>query len=159
MVIIDKIKSILNDIDSIKSIIYDSGFSSNVRIDRSVDPIAILYLLTDWYLNISTGLQKEQADIEVFFCKRAKLDQKGEEKDIIVNECAEIAKEFIARVLEDKSIEVLDDSINMRSSYGRFDSFAVGVSVKIRLAEKQGTCIEVPEPTPEPNEDNTQNEG
>lgn len=141
MYITDKILSILRSMESLKTVIYDSGFSSNVRIDRQEDPIGLLYLLTDWNLDISSGLKKEAADIEVFFCKRGKFDAKGEEKDVIVTEMAAIAEEFISRVLADSELKVEDDSITMRSSWGKFDAFCLGVSVKLRVTEKQGNCI------------------
>lgn len=141
MIITDKILSILRSMESLKTVIYDSGFSSNVRIDRQEDPIGLLYLLTDWNLDISSGIKKEIAEIEVFFCKRAKFDVKGEEKDVIVTEMAEIAEDFIARVLADTTLKVEDNSITMRSSYGKFDAFVVGVSVRIRIGEKQGSCL------------------
>lgn len=141
MIITDKILSILRSMPSIKTVIYDSGFSSNVRIDRQEDPIGLLYLLTDWDLDISSGIKKEVAEIEVFFCKRSKLDIKGEDKDVTVTEMAIIAEDFISRVLADTTLKVEDDSIQMHSSYGRFDAFCVGVSVKIRIGEKQGQCI------------------
>lgn len=141
MIITDKILSILRSMESLKTVIYDSGFSSNVRIDRQEDPIGLLYLLTDWNLDISSGIKKEVAEIEVFFCKRSKLDIKGEDKDVAVTEMAAIAEDFISRVLADTTLKVEDDSITMRSSYGRFDAFCVGVSVKIRIGEKQGQCI------------------
>lgn len=141
MIITDKILSILRSMESLKTVIYDSGFSSNVRIDRQEDPIGLLYLLTDWNLDISSGIKKEIAEIEVFFCKRAKFDVKGEEKDVIVTEMASIAEDFISRVLADNTIKVVDDSITMRSSWGKFDAFCVGTSVKIRIEEKQGSCL------------------
>ena len=141
MVLSDKVLDILNDMESIETVIYDSGFSANVRLDRKATPAAILYLMTDWELDISKGVLKESADMEVFFCKRAEHDIKGEDKDIIVTETYELAKEFLGLLLEDKTITVVDDSIKMRATYGKFDSFVVGCSLHIKIEERQGSCL------------------
>lgn len=137
----DKIITILNSISDIKTIIYDSGFSANVRIDRKETPAALLYLIKDWQLDISNGLQKEIANIQVFFFDRAKFDTKGEEKDVIVDSMSLIAKEFLSKLLADKTIEVEGDTIQMRSVFGQFDAFCVGVNVELRIKEKQGQCL------------------
>ena len=129
---------------------YDSGFSANVRIDRKEGPYALLYLLSDWAIDVSKGTAKESAEAEVFFFNTAKLDATGEEKDITVNEMETLALEFIGKVMSDRSVSVIDDKIKMRSTYGRFDKFCVGVSVHIKLEERQGTCLDdlIPMPTP-----------
>lgn len=141
MVLTDKILDILNSMDSIETVMYDSGFSANVRIDRKPTPAALLYLLTDWTLDISKGSAKEGAEIEVFFFERADFDQKGEEKDVIVSNMGAIARDFIAQLFLDKSISVKDNRILMRSSYGKFDAFCVGVSVHLTIEERQGSCL------------------
>lgn len=159
MNLVDKILDTLEGINDINTVIYDNQFSSNLRIDRKPAPYAIMYLLTDWGLDISKGTSKEGADIQVFFCDTANFDAKGEEKDVIVNSMYSIAKQFIATLLEDNTIRVLDDSVRIRSSYGRYDKFVVGVSVQLRIEEKQGSCIYIPEIEPEPDENNEENEG
>lgn len=169
MKISDEILGILNTISDIKTIIYDSGFSSNVRIDRKEDPVAILYLITDWVLDIKNGVSKEQCNIQLFIGKRAAFDSKGEEKDIIVEDTIEIAREFISKLLASNELKVLDDNISLKSTWGKFDSFLVGTSITIRVEEKQGNCIytepepepepePTPEITPEPDEDNNNQE-
>lgn len=151
MTLVNKIKSILESISGVKTVIYDSGFSANQRIDRKPTPAALLYLLTDWSIDVSKGTAKEAAEAEVFFFDASKLDATGEQKDITVNEMETLALEFIAKVMSEKSISVKDDTIRMRSTYGKFDKFCVGVSVHIKLEEKQGTCIDDLIPTPTPN--------
>lgn len=141
MTLVNKIRAILGSIDDINTVMYDSGWSANVRIDRNPAPYALLYLLSDWTLDISKGVAKEGADIQVFFFDKANLDAKGEEKDLIVTQMELIAREFIRRVLADNSILVAEDTIKLRSSWGQFDKFCVGVSVSMKLEDKQGGCI------------------
>jgi len=141
MTLVNKIRAILGSIDDINTVMYDSGWSANVRIDRNPAPYALLYLLSDWTLDISKGVSKEGADIQVFFFDKANLDAKGEEKDLIVTQMELIAREFIRRVLADNTIIVAEDTIKLRSSWGQFDKFCVGVSVTMKLEDKQGGCI------------------
>lgn len=151
MIIVDKIRTILNSMlppqtpvegtEYVKYVMYDSSFSANVRIDRNPSPIALLYLLSDWQIDVSRGTKKEGAEIQVFFADRAKFDCKGEDKDSIVKRMETLALDFISRVLAEKSLAVVDDTVKMRSSYGQFDAFMVGVSVTLRLEERQGSCI------------------
>lgn len=141
MVIIDKVLDILNSINDIKTVIYDSGFSQNLRIDRKEDPFGLVFLLNNWQLDISSGIKKEKAEVEIFFAKRANFDATGEEKDVIVSEMEQIAENFIGKLLKDSDLNVIEDSINIQSCWGRFDAFLVGVSLRINLEEKQGSCI------------------
>jgi hypothetical protein len=141
MTLVNKIRAILGSIDDINTVMYDSGWSANVRIDRNPAPYALLYLLSDWTLDISKGVAKEGADIQVFFFDKSNLDAKGEEKDLIVTQMELIAREFIRRVLADNTIIVAEDTIKLRSSWGQFDKFCVGVSVTMKIEDKQGGCI------------------
>lgn len=142
MILTDKILAILREMNSVETVLYDSGFSANVRIDRKEGPYALLYLLTDWAIDVSKGTAKEAAEIEVFFFDKGNFDSTGEEKDVTVKAMSVIALEFVAKLMTDKTITVKDDTIKMRSTYGRYDKFCVGVSVHVNIEAKQGTCIE-----------------
>ena len=142
MIITDKIRAILEQMSGVETVLYDSAWSTNVRIDRRPTPAALLYMLSDWDIDISSGTAREEAQIQVFFFDRAKLDQTGEEKDLIVSQMETLAREFITIVLGDKSMIVKEDAIKLRSCMGRFDAFCVGVTVEMTLAMKHGSCIE-----------------
>ena len=151
MNLVDKVRDILSQLIDVKTVIYDSAWSANVRVDRKPAPYAILYLLSDWTIDVSKGNAKEGAELQIFFCDRAKFDATGEEKDVVVKQMEEIAKQFLYAVLHDRTITVVDDTVKMKSSYGQFDAFVVGVSVVLRIEEKQGSCLPEPSiPTPEP---------
>lgn len=160
MEIVNKVKDILNSIEGLKTVLYQSGFSANVTLDRKETPAALLYLLTDFDIDLSNGLSKESCDLEIFFCERTKFDITGDQKDTIINNCTALAKEFISKLLAEKTLYINQDSIHCKCSYGKFDAFVAGVSVELRIEERQGSCLYIePEPDYEPNADNTQNEG
>lgn len=158
MEIVNKVKDILNTIDGLKTVLYQSGFSANVTLDRKETPAAVLYLLTDFDIDIQHGTSKESAELEILFCDRTRFDITGDQKDTIINNCTDLAKEFISKLLAEKTLYINQDSIHCKCSYGKFDTFVAGVSVELRIEEKQGSCLYI-EPEPEPDEDNTQNEG
>ena len=83
------------------------------------------------------------------------FDAKGETKDAIVQRMEAFAREFIAKVTEDKSLVIKTDKIKIQSSYGKFDKFVVGVSVQLQVEEKQAHCLYVqPKPQSNKTEDN-----
>lgn len=152
MRIVDKVLDILNGMlppenpvegkEYVKTVIYDSGFSSNLRIDRKTAPYAIFYLLSNWNIDITnTTSMKEEADIQVFFCDKADLDAKGEDKDIIITRMELLAREFIREVLNDRSLEIVEDKIRLQSSYGSFDKFVVGVSANFKVQMRKPECL------------------
>lgn len=152
MRIVNKVLDILNGmlppenpeqgVEYINTVIYDSGFSANLRIDRKNGPYAIFYLLSNWEIDLSnTTSVKEEADIQVFFCDKANLDAKGEDKDIIIARMETLARTFIGEILSDRTIEITDNKVKMFSSYGNFDKFVVGVSVNFKLKARQAECL------------------
>lgn len=150
MKLVDKVKTILSDMIPVtppisgpylKFAMYDSGWSANVRIDRNPCPAALLYLLSDWTLDVTSQTVKEACNIEVFFFDVCQLDAKGEDKDTIIKNMEILAKDFISRVLSDKSIKLVDDKVRIQSTYGKFDKFCVGVSVNLKIEERQASCL------------------
>ena len=53
MEIIDKIKNILNSLEDIKTVMYESAFGANLRVDRKEAPFAIMYTVSDYQLDMS----------------------------------------------------------------------------------------------------------
>lgn len=125
----------------LKYVMYDSGWSANVRVDRNPTPAALLYLLSDWKLDVSTQTVKESANMQIFFFDVTNLDAKGEEKDLVVQRMETLAKEFIANILADKTIVIKSDKIKIESAYGRFDKFVCGVTVQLEIEERQPSCL------------------
>ena len=139
--IVDKILNILNQIDELKTVIYDQDFSANVHIDRKPTPGALIYCLPDWNLNIKTGLTKESADFQIFFFTPTQLDIKAEDKLSDIENMYQITRDFLSKLLKDNTIRVIDDNVVIKATYGKFDKFVCGVSLQIKIEQKQGYCI------------------
>lgn len=154
MQLVDKVLELLGQLNDVKTIIYDSGYSANVICDRKPAPYAITYLLSDWDIKIDKGYAKEGCEIQIYFADKAKFDATGSEKDVVVGRMEDIAKQFIWLLMHESSINVVSDTIKVRSTWGRFDCFTVGVSLTVRIEEKRGSCLPEPTiPTPEPEQE------
>lgn len=162
-ILVNKVLEILGNMSDIDYVMFDNNMGANVRIDRKNGVGALLYTMPDWTLDISKGQKKENLEIEVFIFKPIAFDCKGEDKIDTIEEMSIISYDFISELLNDGDIRVLDDSINVKSCYGQFDKFVAGVSVQIRIEEKQGSCLIVDEEEIEQettnNADNEENQG
>lgn len=140
MKLVEKVLEILNSAPNIKTVIYDSGFSTNVRIDRTPTPTALLYLLDEFDVDISKGQKKESANIQIFIFNICPLDAKGEKKDEILDDIEPLVFNVIRRLSEDKDISI-DSNIKVKTTYGRFDKFVIGYSTEIKIESRQGECL------------------
>lgn len=154
---INKITTILNTMTEVKTVMFDNNFSANQRIDRAELPGALLYTVPDWNINIATGVSKEQVEVQVFFFDNGEFDSKAEDKLPIFEDMSLLAREFISKILADKTLLIQDDSINIKSVYARWDKFVVGCTLTLRLIERQGDCIYT-EPEPEPTDNQNGND-
>lgn len=142
MQIVDKILNILHSISGIETVIYDTSFSVNVRLDRQNTPASILYMLNEFSIDITKGIRRESADIEIFFCDRVDLAAKGEIVQQKLDTLLPYVNQFIASVLNEKTLIVESETVNVKCAIGRFDCNVCGWSLEMKVAEKQGHCID-----------------
>lgn len=142
MQIIDKILNILHSISGIETVIYDTPFSTNVRLDRRETIAAILFMVQEFSIDITKGIRRESADIEIFFCDRVDLAAKGEIVQQKLDTLLPYVNQFIASVLNEKTLIVESETVNVKCAIGRFDCNVCGWSLEMKVAEKQGHCID-----------------
>lgn len=146
MYITERIKAILSAMRNdnlIGSFIYEDKPTANVRLDRSVtDPVAILYQLSGFDIDTDGLKSSETADINVSFLrKERKIDAGAVEQETITDDMYAVAKDFVSRVFDDKTLKVTDDVIHIRYVYLNTDSNRTGCNVAMRIKEKQGHCL------------------
>lgn len=148
MVIVTKITGILSAMVEdtgceLASYQYNDAATANVRLDNKMpSPTALLYQITDWKLDISTGLLKEKASLNISFLqKEKKLDDGGMDQDVIIDAMKAIAIDFLQRLLADRSLVLLNNEINMKSVFLRSDSNRTGVMLELEIEERQPSCI------------------
>lgn len=145
MVIPGKIKDILNDQKNdglINYVMYDNVRSFNQRLDRidnTVEPVALFYVLTNWNYDISYGEVREGARIFIYFVSRAKFDGTAEDNALIVENMESIARDFISRVIDDGEFSV--ESARVDAATPEFDGHWDGVRLNLDIKQKRGECI------------------
>ena len=125
----------------IKTVMFDTEYSANVRIDKKKTPAALFYSLPSFTVTGKNGLRKDSAEIEVFFFDRCTFAAKGETTKTVMDGVEPIALEFIARVMSEPTLVVENDNIEVVAAVGKFDANVAGWSVQMRITEKQGRCL------------------
>ena len=142
MQIVDNILSKLNSIESLLTVFYESGFGTNLRIDRKPTPAAVLYLIQGFEIGLNGGIRKDNVDLEVFFFDRIDLSAKGEAVQAKMDELLPLVNGFVSLLVSDKTLVLDGDTIKVQAAYGQFDTHVCGWSLQLKLAEKQGHCID-----------------
>ena len=142
MLLINKILNILQSVDGIETVIHDTSFSANVRLDRENTPAAILYMLNEFSVDTTKGIRRESVDVEIFFCDRVDLAAKGEVVQQKLDTLLPYVNQFIASVLNERTLIVENETVNVKCAIGRFDCNVCGWSLELKLTERQGTCID-----------------
>ena len=130
--------------DGIETVLYESPYFANIKIDRKPAPYGILYLIAVAELDLTNNL-KETAEMEVFFADTVQFGADGMTQQTIIDKMMDLAKEFVALLKADKTV-VIDDNIRMVSSYAKFDKNVTGVSIQFTIRERQSKCLDSIEP-------------
>lgn len=142
MQLTNKILNILNSITGIKTVLYESGAGTNLRLDRRETPAAILYMLQEYTIDLAKGIKREIVDVEVFICDRCDLAAKGEVVQQKLDTLLPYVNQFVALLTSEKTLLLDGDNISVQMAYGKFDTNVVGYSLQFKVSERQGTCID-----------------
>ena len=142
MQLTNKILNILNSITGIKTVLYESGYGTNLRLDRRETPAAILYMLQEYTIDLAKGIKREIVDVEVFICDRCDLAAKGEVVQQKLDTLLPYVNQFVALLTSEKTLLLDGDSINVQMAYGKFDTNVCGYSLQFKVTERQGGCID-----------------
>lgn len=140
MKISERLLEILGMNTDISTLIYDFTSSANIRLDRSNFPAAVFYVVPSWRIDMSSGIKREKADVNIFICKKMPLDAKGEDVDTIVKTIEPIAYGVISQIENDDLISI-NKNVTLRMSYAKYDVNVVGISIEATLDVKQGECF------------------
>ena len=142
MQLTNKILNILNSITGIKTVLYESGAGTNLRLDRRETPAAILYMLQEYTIDLAKGIKREIVDVEVFVCDRCDLAAKGEVVQQKLDTLLPYVNQFVALLTSEKTLLLDGDNISVQMAYGKFDTNVCGYSLQFKVSERQGTCID-----------------
>ena len=148
MIIVRKLTNILQqmveDTDCLlQSWQYNNMSKANQRLDNKLpNPTALLVQIADWTINLKMATKREASEISVFFLdKEPKLDNEALYQDITVDNCSDMAIDFIKRVKNDTSLHIMEDTIKVKSVFYQSDSNRSGVCIQFRIEETQGECL------------------
>ena len=142
MQLTNKILNILNSITGIKTVLYESGYGTNLRLDRRETPAAILYMLQEYTIDLAKGVKREIVDVEVFVCDRCDLAAKGEVVQQKLDTLLPYVNQFVALLTSEKTLLLDGDSISVQMAYGKFDTNVCGYSLQFKVSERQATCFD-----------------
>lgn len=122
---------------------YNNMSKANQRLDNKLpNPTALLVQISDWTINLKMATKREASEISVFFLdKEPKLDNEALYQDITVDNCSDMAIDFIKRVKNDTSLRIMEDTIKVKSVFYQSDSNRSGVCIQFRIEETQGECL------------------
>lgn len=148
MIIVRKLTNILqqmvDDTDCLlQSWQYNNMSKAAQRLDNKLpNPTALLVQISDWTINLKMATKREASEISVFFLdKEPKLDNEALYQDITVDNCSDMAIDFIKRVKNDTSLRIMEDTIKVKSVFYQSDSNRSGVCIQFRIEETQGECL------------------
>lgn len=148
MYIIDRLKSILqaevqDETASLKSFQYNDKPTANIVLDRGMkSPTALLMQVTDFRIDINTGVAKEKCMVNIsFLVSETELDNSANKQETAINMAWTCAKEFITDVINDSTIGIEEDTIEAKTVFLRSDSGRTGVNISMTIAQKQGECL------------------
>lgn len=146
MTTIDTILQLLSEDTRIATVLYESPYSANLKIDRKPSPYAILYLVQSMDIDVRGSRYFRTLDIEVFFCEPTDLSADGGKVQAVCDRMMPCVEDFIHRLRDTNMFEF--DTAKCRTAVGRFDKNVSGLALEITLKEKLPYCFtELPEPT------------
>lgn len=137
---IDTILQLLADDSRIGTVLYESPWSANLKIDRRPAPYAIVYLVQSMDIDMRGFRYFRTLDLEIFFCSPTDLSADGGRIQAVCDDMMPIVECFLARLTETKMFEF--DSVTIRQAHGKFDKNVSGLALELTLKEKAPYCFE-----------------
>lgn len=143
---IDTILQLLSEDSYIKTVLYESPYSANLKIDRKPSPYAICYLVQSFDVDVIGNRFFRSLSVEVFFCEPTDLSADGYKVQAVCDNMLLRAQDFIHRLKDTHLFEF--EKVTMRQAVGRFDKNVTGIVCELDLKERFPVCFsELPEPT------------
>lgn len=136
---IDNILEILRADERIGTVLYESPYSANLKIDRRVAPYAIVYFVQSAEIDVVGARYFRTLDLEIFFCSPTDLSADGAKVQAVCDEMFPIMETFIQRLKDTRMFYF--DSCKYRQATGRFDKNVSGLALELTLKDKLPVCF------------------
>lgn len=136
---IDTILQLLSEDTRIGTVLYESPYSANLKLDRKTAPYAIVYLVQSMDLDVRGSRYFKTLDLEVFFCKPTDLSADGAAVQAACDEMMPSVEDFIHRLRNTNLFEF--ENCKIRQAVGRFDKNVTGLALELTLKDRKPYCF------------------
>lgn len=140
MAVVQRLLQHLQD-SGVQTVMYQSQGAANVDFDRKKPSFGYMVTVSRRKCDISRLQWREICAVVVFFLDLAPLDYDGLANEATVERMAGHARKFLSDVLEDDTLKVTADTVEMRTAFDRYDGNLTGVSLEMEVAAAQGECL------------------
>lgn len=118
---------------TLAAVVYNSPTRSNVDLDTTAHPVAVLYIFRDGTIDLSQGLYSEIAEVNLLFLThQPQLDFDAVDNDTLLDSMADVAKQFIGDLIAVDAGFIVNDTVEVRGVYDFDDKNTTGVSLQFR---------------------------
>lgn len=132
-----KIKSIVDKMDGL-TYAFDNWQTANLRLDKLPFPAVVNVLPVSGRFNMGKNQLKDYPNMLIAFLDKTDFDFDGEDNDLIVEKCKNLAREFILRANESRLFEYIEGDIYYSVVYDKLDVNVTGVVIELTPKEING---------------------
>lgn len=132
-----KIKSVVDKMEGL-TYVFDNWQTANLRLDKLPFPAVVNVLPVSGRFNMGKNQLKDYPNMLIAFLDKTDFDFDGENNDLIVEKCKNLAREFILRANESRLFEYIEGDIYYSVVYDKLDVNVTGVVIELTPKEING---------------------
>ncbi|MCS2335466.1 hypothetical protein [Bacteroides sp. BFG-606] len=132
-----KIKSVVDKMEGL-TYVFDNWQTANLRLDKLPFPAVVNVLPVSGRFNMGKNQLKDYPNMLIAFLDKTDFDFDGEDNDLIVEKCKNLAREFILRANESRLFEYIEGDIYYSVVYDKLDVNVTGVVIELTPKEING---------------------
>ena len=132
-----KIKSVVDKMEGL-TYVFDNWQTANLRLDKLPFPAVVNVLPVSGRFNMGKNQLRDYPNLLIAFLDKTDFDFDGEDNDLIVEKCKNLAREFILRANESRLFEYIEGDIYYSVVYDKLDVNVTGVVIELTPKEING---------------------
>jgi hypothetical protein len=132
-----KIKSVVDKMEGL-TYVFDNWQTANLRLDKLPFPAVVNVLPVSGRFNMGKNQLRDYPNMLIAFLDKTDFDFDGEDNDLIVEKCKNLAREFILRANESRLFEYIEGDIYYSVVYDKLDVNVTGVVIELTPKEING---------------------
>ena len=135
-----KIKSVVDKMEGL-TYVFDNWQTANLRLDKLPFPAVVNVLPVSGRFNMGKNQLRDYPNMLIAFLDKTDFDFDGEDNDLIVEKCKNLAREFILRANESRLFEYIEGDIYYSVVYDKLDVNVTGVVIELTPKEINGNGL------------------